>query len=164
MADDPIALLYGLPLEDFVARRDALAKEARAAGDRERAAEIKQLAKPTRAAWAVNQLVHSRPEEVRALVAAGEALAGAQEQLLDGADPAVLRSAADASRALVDALAAEAPVDGATKDKVRATLHAATVDEDVRAEVAAGRVLKERSASGFGGLQALLAAGGGGAP
>jgi hypothetical protein len=158
MAEDPIDLLYGLPLEDFVARRDALAKEIRSGGDRERAAEIKKLPKPTRAAWAVNQLARSRPEEVRALVAAGAALAGAQEQLLDGADAAVLRSAAEAARALVGALAAEAPVDGVTRDKVRATLHAATVDEDVRAEVAAGRVLKERSASGFGGLEALLAA------
>ena len=90
---------------------------------------------------------------------AGAALAGAQEQLLDGADADVLRSAAVAARALVDALAAEAPVDGAARDKVRATLHAATVDAEVRAEVAAGRVVKERSAAGFGGLEALIAAG-----
>jgi hypothetical protein len=103
--------------------------------------------------------VRERPEEVAALVEAGAALAGAQEQLLDGADAAVLRGAAEAARALVDALAAEAPVDGAARDKVRATLHAATVDPDVRAEVAAGRVTKERSAAGFGGLDALLAAG-----
>ena len=159
MADDPIDVLYGLPLEDFVARRDALAKEIRAEGDRERAAAIKRLAKPTRAAWAVNRLARERPDEVRALVEAGEALAGAQEALLGGADADVLRGAAEAARALVDALAAQAPVDGATRDKVRATLHAATVDEEARAEVAAGRVLKERSASGFGGLEALIAAG-----
>jgi hypothetical protein len=161
MVDDPIDLLYGLALEDFVARRDALAKEIRAEGDRERAAAIKRLAKPTRAAWAVNRLARERPDEVRALVEAGEALAGAQEALLGGADADVLRGAAEAARALVDALAAQAPVDGATRDKVRATLHAATVDEEARAEVAAGRVLKERSASGFGGLEALIAAGAG---
>jgi hypothetical protein len=164
MVDDPIDLLYGLALEDFVARRDALAKEIRAGGDRERAAAIKRLAKPTRAAWAVNRLARERPDEVRALVEAGEALAGAQEALLGGADADVLRGAAEAARALVDALAAQAPVDGATRDKVRATLHAATVDEEARAEVAAGRVLKERSASGFGGLEALIAAGAGNAP
>jgi hypothetical protein len=159
MAEDPIDRLYGLPLEDFVAERDALAKQLRADGDRDGAAAVKKLPKPTRPAWAVNRLTRARPDEVRALVEAGEALAGAQEQLLGGADAAVLRSAAEAARALVDALAAEAPVDGAARDKVRATLHAATVDEDVRAEVAAGRVVKERSASGFGGLEALLAAG-----
>ena len=161
MADDPIDVLYGLPLEDFVARRDALAKELRAGGDREGAAEVKRLAKPTRAAWSVNRLARERPEEIQALVEAGAALAGAQEALLGGADADVLRGAAEAARALVDALAGQAPVDGATRDKVRATLHAATVDEEVRAEVAAGRVLKERSASGFGGLDALIAAGAG---
>ena len=159
MADDPAAHLYGLDLEEFISARDALAKELRAGGDREGAAAVKKLAKPTRAAWAVNRLVRDRPDEIAALVEAGAALAGAQEQLLDGADAEVLRSAAVAARALVDALAAEAPVDGAARDKVRATLHAATVDAEVRAEVAAGRVVKERSAAGFGGLDALIAAG-----
>jgi hypothetical protein len=159
MVDDPAAVLYGLDLAEFIAARDALAQELRAGGDRDGAAAVKKLAKPTRAAWAVNRLVRERPDEIAALVAAGTALAGAQEQLLDGADADVLRSAAVAARALVDALAAEAPVDGAARDKVRATLHAATVDADVRAEVAAGRVVKERSAAGFGGLDALIAAG-----
>jgi len=158
MADDPIDRLYGLPLEEFVAARDALAKELRSGGEKERAAEVKKLAKPTRAAWAVNQLARTHADEVAALVDAGAALSGAQEALLGGADPAVLRSAAEAARALVDALAAQAPVDGATRDKVRATLHAATVDDEARAEVAGGRVLKERAASGFGGLDALVAA------
>jgi hypothetical protein len=158
MADDPTDELYGLPLEEFVPARDALAKELRAAGDREGAAEVKKLVKPSRAAWAVNQLARSHPDEIQALVDAGTALAGAQEELLAGADAAVLRQAAEAARALVDALAAQAPVDGATRDKVRATLHAATVDADVRAEVASGRVLKERAASGFGGIDALVAA------
>jgi hypothetical protein len=159
MADDHAAQLYGLDLEEFVGARDALVKELRAGGDRAGAAAIKKLAKPTRAAWAVNRLVRDRPDETAALVEAGAALEGAQEQLLDGADAEVLRAAAVAARALVAALAAEAPVDGAARDKVRATLHAATVDAEVRAEVAAGQVVKERSASGFGGLDALIAAG-----
>jgi hypothetical protein len=156
---DPVDELYGAPFEDFVARREALARALRGDGDRDGAAAVKKLPKPTRAAWAVNRLVRERPDEVRALVEAGEALAGAQEQLLTGADRAVLRGAADAARRLVDALADEAPAEGATREKVRATLHAATVDADVRAEVAAGRVLKERAAAGFGGLEALAAAG-----
>jgi hypothetical protein len=164
MAEHAIDALYAGELEDFVGARDALAKQLRSGGDKEGAAAVKKLAKPTRAAWAVNRLARDRPDEVHALVEAGEALAGAQEQLLDGADAAVLRGAAEAARALVDALAAEAPVDGAAKDRVRATLHAATVDPEVRAEVAAGRVTKDRSASGFGGLEALIAAGRGAAP
>jgi hypothetical protein len=158
MAPDPVDELYGLDLEDFTAARDALAKELRAAGDKERAAEVKKLPKPTRAAWAVNRLARERPEEIGALVAAGEALSGAQEQLLEGADAAVLREAATAARRLVDALADSAAVDSdAAREKVRATLHAATVDPDVRAAVAAGRVVKEQAAVGFGGLEALAA-------
>jgi hypothetical protein len=158
-AADPIDHLYAVDPEDFVSARTALAEQLRADGDRERAAAVRKLAKPTRAAWAVNRLVRDRPDEIRALVDAGEALAGAQEQLLAGADAGVLRGAAEAARRLVDALADEAPVDGPARDKVRATLHAATVDEDVRQDVAAGRVVREQSASGFGGLDALLAAG-----
>jgi hypothetical protein len=158
-AEDPIDQLYGADLGDFVTTRTALAKQLRADGDRDAAEAVKKLAKPTRAAWAVNRLRRDRPEEVRALVDAGEALAGAQEQLLEGAEPGVLRGAAEAARRLVDALADEAPVDGPARDKVRATLHAATVDEDVRKEVAAGRVVREHTASGFGGLDGLMAGG-----
>jgi hypothetical protein len=162
--EDPIDELYGVDLDDFVSTRTALAKQLRRDGDREAATAVQKLPKPTRAAWAVNRLVRDRPEEVRELVRAGEALAGAQEQLLGGADPAILRGAADAARRLIDALADEAPVQGPARDKVRSTLHAATVDEDVREEVAAGRVVREHTASGFGGFDALLASGFEGAP
>ena len=155
--DDPVDDLYGAPLEEFVARRDALAKALKADGDKEGAAAVKKLPKPTRAAWAVNRLVRDKPDEMRALLEAGEALAGAQQQLLGGADREVLRGAADAARRLVEALAAEADADGPTQDKVRATLHAATVDGDVREQIAQGRVVKERAASGFGGLEGVVA-------
>jgi hypothetical protein len=149
--------LYGLPLEEFVARRDALAAERRRAGDRDAARALKALPKPTRAAWAVNRLVRDHPEEVRALIAAGKALEGAQEALLGGADAEVLRQAADAARAVVDALGDRVDGSDAVRDKVRATLHAAIVDADVRDEVAAGRVIRERAAAGFGGLDGLPA-------
>jgi hypothetical protein len=162
--DDPVDDLYGAPLEEFVARRDALAKALKADGDKERAAAVKKLPKPTRAAWAVNRLVRDKPAEIRALLDAGAALEGAQQELLGGADRAVLRGAADAARRLVEALAAEADADGATQDKVRATLHAATVDGGVRAEVAEGRVVKERAAAGFGGLDGIELPAGAGAP
>ena len=164
--DDPVDDLYGAPLEEFVPRRDALAKALKAGGDKEGAAAVKKLPKPTRAAWAVNRLVREQPAEVRALLDAGEALEGAQQQLLKGADREVLRGAADAARRLVEALAAEADADGATQDKVRATLHAATVDGDVREEIAArarregargGRVRRaggDRAAAGRGGAGA----------
>src|SRR4051794_41985373 len=99
MADDPIDALYAADLEDFVGARDALAKQLRADGDREGAAAVKKLPKPTRAAWAVNRLVRERPDEVRALVEAGEALAGAPGELLGGARAGGPRGAPPGGRA-----------------------------------------------------------------
>src|SRR3954468_24206958 len=158
--EDPrIGALYGLPLERFVPERDALAKTLRADGDRDGAAAVKKLPKPTQPAWAVNVAVRDDPAAAEALADAARALQEAQEELLAGGDAAVLRGAAERARAAVDALAAAAPAGSeATAEKVRATLHAATVDPEVLAEVAAGRVVRERVASGFGGLAAGAAA------
>src|SRR4051812_8747661 len=118
MADDEIDRLYGLPLEEFVPERDALAKRLRAAGDRAGADDVKKLAKPTRAAWAVNRVTRERPEDLRALVSAGKALARAQKDLLAGANPAELRDAAGEARAAVERLAQAADAGGATAEKV----------------------------------------------
>ena len=53
--DEEIAGLYQLPLADFTAARNALAKQAGA-----RASEVKALQKPPVAAWAINQLYWQR--------------------------------------------------------------------------------------------------------
>src|SRR4051812_22683946 len=125
MADDEIDRLYGLPLEEFVPERDAVAKRLRAAGDRAAADEVKRLPKPTRAAWAVNRATREHPDDLRALVSAGKALARAQKDLLAGANPAELRDAAGEARAAVERLAPAAPPRGATAGKGRAAPHAA---------------------------------------
>lgn len=159
-AEDRVDALYGLPFERFVPERDALVKALRADGDRTGADAVKRLAKPTRAAWAVNAAVRAHPAAARTLREAAALLGAAQQELLAGGDASALRKAGDRARAAVDALAAAAPAAGhATADKVRATLHAATVDPDVLEEVGAGRVVREHAASGFGGLDAMLAAG-----
>src|SRR5262245_34495307 len=48
--------LYAVPVARFVAERARLAAELRAAGDREAAARLGKLHRPTTSAWAVNQL------------------------------------------------------------------------------------------------------------
>ncbi len=48
--------LYGLRPTEFTAARDAQAAAARRGGDRELAAAIKKLRRPTPAAWLVNLL------------------------------------------------------------------------------------------------------------
>jgi hypothetical protein len=161
--------LYGLPLDEFVRERDELAKRLRREGEREAAEEIKRLRKPTAGAWALNQAIRRRRRETDALLAAGERLRAAHESLLSGGDPAALREAMREERALAseladsaEAIASETGKSGpALRERVRATLHAATVDDEAREELAKGRVVREREAVGLGpfGAGAALAAG-----
>lgn len=163
-APDEADALYGLPLEEFVAQRDALAKRLRGEGRREEAAAVKELAKPSVAAWGVNQAVRARAREARELWAAGDALAAAQAALLEGrGDAEALREAAraeqDARRPLVEAARGLLTGRGrslgdAVLERVDETLHAAAVDPGVRADVAAGRAAHEARHVGLGPLVA----------
>jgi hypothetical protein len=152
--------LYGVPLDEFVAERDALAKSLK--GDGEAVAQVKSLRKPTVGAWALNQAVRRRRKETRALLSTAERMQAAQEALLSGGDPSALRKATREERALTstladcaEAIASEAGKSGpALRDRVRATLHAAAVDEEARAELETGRFTREREAVGLGGFGA----------
>ena len=67
--DDEIAALYQLPLGEFTAARNALAKKlGPAAGD------VRTLEKPNVAAWAVNQLYWQRRPAYDALIRAAQAM------------------------------------------------------------------------------------------
>lgn len=158
VTDERIDALYGLPLDRFVPERDALAKELRGQGDREAAEQVRRLPKPTRAAWAVNRAVRENPDAAQALAGSARLLSEAQQESLAGGDASSLREAGERARQAVDALVAAAPSGSeAMRDKVRETLHAATIDPEVLEEVAAGRVVRERMASGFGALAAAVA-------
>ena len=63
--------LYGLPLEDFTRERDAAARELRKAKDRDAAAVVAKLPKPSQASWAANTLARERRDLVDALLGAG---------------------------------------------------------------------------------------------
>jgi hypothetical protein len=75
--DDQIAGLYKLPLEEFTAARNALAKSAKRA-------DIKELEKPNIAAWAVNQLYWQHRADYDRLAKAAERLRGEHRKLLAG--------------------------------------------------------------------------------
>jgi hypothetical protein len=160
--------LYGVPLDEFVAERDQLAKRLNKEGDREAGARIKALRKPTVGAWALNQAVRRRRRETAALLATGGRLQKAQDALLSGGDPSELRKAIKEERTLTsgiadcaEAIASEAGKSGpALRDRVRATLHAAALDEETRIELETGRFTREREAVGLGAFGAP----GGGAP
>jgi len=155
--------LYGLAPGEFTSARDARAKELRGAGDREAANAVKALRKPTVAAWALNQLSRRKGKDLDRLLAAGEKLRGAQEELLAGGDRSAFQKAAARERELVAELTAtamELAGEGGTglEEKVAATLHAAALDEDTADELRAGRLLREREA--IGGFGAAPPAGG----
>ena len=100
--------LYGLPPDEFTRARDARVKELRKEGDRETAEAVKALRKPTVAAWALNQLARTRSKDVEKLIAAGEELRSAQEELLGGGDRSAFQEAAGTERELVAELSADA--------------------------------------------------------
>jgi hypothetical protein len=100
--DGVIAALYAGPLDAFVARRDALAKELRAAGRRDDAKSLKALRKPKRLAWALNIASANEPSVVEAVAAAVADSVAAQAGSGD------LRSSLAALRVAVRNLAAVA--------------------------------------------------------
>jgi hypothetical protein len=156
--DAEIDRLYGLPLDEFVRGRDELARNLGREGHRDEAARVKALRKPTVGAWALNQAVRRRRVETDALLATGRRLREAHEDLMSGGDPAVLRETMEEERSLTtaladcaEAIASETGKSGpALRDRVRATLHAAVVEDEVREELAAGRFVREREAVGLG--------------
>ncbi len=151
--------LYGLPLGDFTAARNALAKRLRGEGDPEAGKEVAAARKPTTAAWAVNQLLRQEPDRVRELLEIGEQLREAQASLVAGGDRGDTLALSERERRLVEQLLADAgrileqsgarPSE-ATLEEIRDTLHAAAVDEEAAAAVGSGRLTKERRAIGFG--------------
>lgn len=65
---DKIDDLYALPLDEFTEVRNELAKELRSSGDKEGAARVKKLQKPTVPAWTVNQLARTQSDELNELL------------------------------------------------------------------------------------------------
>jgi hypothetical protein len=143
-ADD----LYGLPDDEFTAARDALAKRLRGEKRREDADAVKALRRPSVAAAAINRAVREHGAED--LLAAGEALRQAHEALLSGdGDAKTVREATARERAAVRAFTQLAVGEGAspsTQERVQATLHAASIDDDVRELLVAGRLEREAEA------------------
>jgi hypothetical protein len=154
--EDAIDRLYGLPLDEFTRARDELARRLRVEGDGERAAEIKQLRKPSVPAWVVNQLARRRELDMQRLVKAGEQLAAAQAEAIRAqSSDAFLEARRDEQRAL-EALAAgardvlaDAGRGSAALDRVLATLRAGSLTEDGRALLRRGRLTEELEPPGF---------------
>jgi hypothetical protein len=160
-AERDIDRLFELPLDEFTLARNDLAKRLAKEGEKERADEVKALAKPSVPVWAINQLARHDKPLVRALLDAGAKLRKAQERALGGGGSDALRSAQrderDALRALTQRAGevlreAGRPAGRAVLERINGTLGAAAVTEDARDALKAGRLTGELRVSGFESL------------
>jgi hypothetical protein len=152
--DDIVRELYVLPPTDFVAARNELVRQARAAGSQEIAERLRRLRRPTRSAWLVNLLARDS-EAMQRLSALGRQLRDAQTGLA-GTE---LRNLAEQRRRLIADLLdrAQAHATGAglrvtptVLSEVEATLQAALVDLAGAMTIRNGRLVRPLSHSGFG--------------
>jgi hypothetical protein len=147
--------LYALSPADFTAARNERVAQERTSGNRELARAIGALRRPTVSAWLVNQLVRESGDQVGDLLALGESLRQAHEDLAGEQ----VRELSAQRRRLVTALVAEAKRlaerDGRAiglevEREVEATLQAALADADAAAAVRAGRLDSPLSYAGLG--------------
>ena len=145
------AQLYALPPEQFVAARNAAAKQATGPAAR----HIKALRRPTVSAWLVNLLAFHRADDLAALLDLGERLRAAQREL---AGPAMRELSRDRQE-LITALIREARQLAAEHGKTirddaaweaESTLRAATADPDTAERVRAGTLVRPVDYHGTG--------------
>jgi hypothetical protein len=152
--------LYAALPADFTRARNDLAQRLKQAGQVEAAAGVKQLRKPTVPLWAVNQLARQHPDDVRALLDAGERLRAAQQEALRG-ESQELRAATAQERRILHGLTQRAAEllretgHSADTKRIADTLRAAAVDESGRELLQRGRLSEELEASGFGGFAGM---------
>jgi hypothetical protein len=139
--------LYGLDLEDFTGARNAAAARAKSEGQPLLARQVKALAKPSLAAWALNRMARQSPQSLAGLSQLGTALQEAQQEL-DGATLRLLaRDRTALLRSLVDQVGEQAaghghPLSGAALTAVEDTLRAALSSPLAAAAVLSGGLVR----------------------
>ena len=143
--------LYARPLSEFIAARK---EAADGAGSKELAKQVKELRKPSAAAWAVNALARERAELVEEVVELGEQLRDAQTdtdgsrtRLLDRARRDLTRQAIDEASDLVKASGGTLSAQAAAG--VEETLRAAMTDPDAANAVQDGLLVTTFAANPF---------------
>jgi hypothetical protein len=149
---DPVDGLFTGSLDDFVKRRDALVRQLKKDGDKDAAAAVKQLRKPSTAAWAVNQVARRSPAAIDDVVAAARDVHDAQARAVQGKDSSGLRTATDAWRKQIHALAAEVAKEAGEqyRDDAASTFEAASTSDEWAQVLKAGWLVTTLSPSGFG--------------
>ncbi len=160
-----IDALYAGDPAAFVAGRDALAKRVKAAGEKDAAAAIKGLRRPSLGAWYANIAARASLVSLREWLALGAEIRDAQARLdLRLVGERGTRRAALEDRVVRD-LAAHLGALGlaaspAGLEELRGTLRAALADPAASAALASGRLERSLTYAGFGevDVSAALAA------
>jgi hypothetical protein len=162
---DEARALYGLAPEEFTAARDALVRRLKKEGRADEAAAVAKMRRPSRTAWALDQLARREPALVAEVLRAGKRL---RDTMAASEGRAVLDTAqADERRALSDAVTralelltdARATTGDTAAVQMAETLRAAILDPDVESRLVAGTLDSDVSAPGFDVLAARPAEG-----
>ncbi|MGW0229879.1 hypothetical protein ACWDWO_16320 [Actinopolymorpha singaporensis] len=147
--------LYSLPPGDFTSARNKLADRARADGDAAASKAIRELKKPTLAAWLANQLVRAEEDRVDELVQLGDDLRdahasrdGDRMRELTSQRISLVRDLGRAAREL--AKKSGHKVTDTVGDRLAETLDAASVDADAAGLLRTGRLTSALRHVGFG--------------
>jgi len=153
--DEAVGELYGLHPDEFLPARKGLAARAKADKETGLAKAIESIRKPTAAAWAINQLVRARPDDVERLVELAAGLHEAQEKM----DGAAMKTLGRERTKLIDELvraAAEVAKEGGgalsipVANQVRETFVAALATTAAAETVGSGQLTRALSYAGFG--------------
>ena len=144
MSSSQVDRLYASPLEEFVERRNALAKALRQDGKTDEAAEVAGLRKPVAAAWVVNRLARAERGKVRALIRATESVKAGRKDA-DARFREAVEALTSAARSVVDG-AGKQPSETVLRDVATTLRAAASADPEL---LAAGRLETTIEPSGF---------------
>jgi hypothetical protein len=140
------------PPSEFTRERSALVARLTKLGQKDAAARVKAVPRPTVAVWVVNRLAREEPKAVEQLITAAEHMRAAQLRHGD------LRAASAGHRAALAHLSERAGAMlrelgvGATHQvllRVETTLTAAAADRELRRTLRKGRLEREVAARGF---------------
>jgi hypothetical protein len=152
--------LYALRPEEFTPSRDAKVRELK--GEKDLAAAVKRLKRPSVAAWVVNLFVRRETDQVEQVISVGDALRQAQQ----GMDAAELRALTRQRRQLTSAVTQQArslakdegvKVTQAVADQVEATLTAAMLDPECAKAVRSGLLTASLASTGVDAVDVAAA-------
>ncbi|MEM9133042.1 MAG: hypothetical protein AAGE88_11890 [Actinomycetota bacterium] len=131
--------LYGLPADEFIAARNDLVRSLRAEGQRELAAAVALLRRPTVVAAELNRVLRISPSLVADLLDCAAAVRRGHQQLLDG----VVVDVASRLRAHRQVAAELAELAGRDHGVIQSALEAASLDEKLHDQLLAATFATE---------------------